>query len=228
MDNGYWKVSGRETTNLCIDVEALAQHSSSRIRAILAASDTTPAEVLRSLAVDTDGSVRLAAALNRKCPSDVLQRLSVDTDWLLRLGLATQLDVCEDILLALARHKNPYVAAQSCHALNAQALERKLKGLSISCQPGSTHKLGELFVAAKKVNAEHLSAALALSKSHGLRLGRVLLQVGIVSSEAIVEALRLQNLLRRNEIEIADAMEILSQTELNEGMVSEDFPWIRV
>jgi hypothetical protein len=123
--------------------------------------------------------------------------------------LASQLDVCEDILLALATHKNPFLAAQSRHALNALALERKLKELNVTCQLGSTHKLGELLVGAKKVNTDQLSLALALCRSHGLRLGRVVLQVGIVSSAAIVEALRLQALLRRNEIALADATVIL-------------------
>ncbi len=195
-----------------IDIELLARHSSSRIRAVLAASDKTPPDVLRLLARDQDTSVKMATALNPTCPLDVLESLSVDSDWSIRLGLATQLDVSEEILRALLAHRNPYLAAQSLHALNAIDLERKVEELHISCRPAANHKLGELLVDAKKLGAEQLSHTLDLARLHGLRLGRVLLQAGIVSSATIVEALRLQSLLRRNEIDLIDATNILSQT----------------
>jgi hypothetical protein len=204
-------VPGVETTDFCIDVEALAMHSCSRIRAIVASSDKTPAAVLRSLAKDPDSSVKLAAALNPICPLDVLETLAVDTDWSVRLGLAAELDVCEDILEALLTHKNPYLAAQSRHALNALALERTLKELDICGKPGSIHRLGELLVGAKIAETQQLSRALELARSRGLRLGRVLLQIGLVPALAIIEALRLQALLRRDEITIADATSILSE-----------------
>jgi hypothetical protein len=45
---GYSMVPGIETTDLSIDIEALVKHSSSHIRAVVASSNTTPAEVIRS------------------------------------------------------------------------------------------------------------------------------------------------------------------------------------
>ncbi len=201
-----------EPMDSSVDLELLARHSSSRIRAVLAASDKTPADVLRMLASDHDTSVKLAAALNPTCPLDILESLSVDTDWSVRLGLATQLDVCEEILRALLTHRNPYLAAQSRHALNALELERKLRELNITFQSGSDFKLGELLVAANLISMEQLMQSLELARAHDLLLGRVLIQAGIVSSAVIIEALRLQGLLRRNAIEMDDAVVKLSQT----------------
>jgi hypothetical protein len=179
-----------------MDFTALAQHSSSYVRASLASNPETPQDVIRQLAKDENSSVQLAAALNPSCPVDVLESLSRDPDWNVRLALANQLDVCEDILLALVDHKNPYLAAQSRYALAALEFEKKLKELAPVLAPGADYKLGELLVASKQISQDDLSSAIEAGRTFQLRLGRVLLQAGVVRSAVIIEALRLQSSLR--------------------------------
>lgn len=193
-----------------IDIEALAQHSSSQVRSILASSLETPPEVLRLLANDKNSSVKLAAALNPACPLDILQSLSVDSDWSVRLGLASQLDVCDEILTALLTHRNPYLAAQSKHAIAAAAFERKLKEQNVIFVQGAKYRLGELLVEAKKLSPDHLARALKLGREHYLRLGRVLLQTELVQAPTLLEALRLQGLLRTEKIELAGVYEMIA------------------
>jgi hypothetical protein len=200
----------RSATEGCVDIEALAQHSSSYIRGALASNPTTPPEVLRLLVNDPNDSVKLAAALNPECPLDVLRSLSEASDWNIRIGLANQLDICDDILSALLTHRNPYLAAQSRYALSAAAFERKVKELEIVCVPGTKYKLGELLIAAKQISPDHLASALTLGQTHHLRLGRVLLQTGMVKASVLIEALRLQSLLRKESIDLADATKLLT------------------
>jgi len=195
-----------------IDIEALAQHSSSQVRAVLASSRETPPNVLRLLANDSNSSVKLAAALNPSCPLDILESLSVDTDWSIRLGLASQLDVCDEILSALLTHRNPYLAAQSKHAIAAAAFERKVKEQKIVFVQGSKYKLGELLLGAKQLRDDHLASALKLGRDHYLRLGRVLLQTDLVRAPMLLEALRLQALLRTEQIEFAGVYEMIANT----------------
>jgi hypothetical protein len=196
-----------------VDIEALAQHSSSQVRTVLASSRDTPPEVLRILASDTNSSVKLAAALNPSCPLDILKSLSLDTDWSVRLGLANQLDVGEEILAALLTHRNPYLAAQSKHAIAAATFERKLKEENIVVVQGGQYRLGELLVGAKLLSPENLIKALKLGKEHNLRLGRVLLQTEIVRASALFEALRLQMLLRAKQIELGSVYEMIASAK---------------
>lgn len=195
-----------------IDIEALAQHSSGRVRAVLASSRKTPPEVLRLLANDTNSSVKLAAALNPSCPLDILENLSTDSDCSIRLGLANQLDVCDEILSALLTHRNPYLAAQAKLAIDAAEFERKLKEQNIVLVQGTKYKLGELLVGAKKLNADQLAIALKLGREHSLKLGRVLLQTDLVRASALLEALKLQALLRRGEIELSGVYDRIANT----------------
>lgn len=193
-----------------VDIEALAQHSSSQVRTVLASNRETPPEVLRLLAHDTNSSVKLAAALNPSCPLDILENLSVDADWSIRLGLVNQLDVCDEILTALLTHRNPYLAAQSKHAIVAKTFERNLKEQEICFVQGAKYKLGELLVGAKKLSPDHLTSALKFARDHHLRLGRVLLQTELIQAPMLIEALRLQALLRREKIEFAGVYETIA------------------
>ena len=193
-----------------VDIEALAQHSSSQVRTVLASSKDTPPEVLRLLASDSNSSVKLAAALNPACPLDILESLAVDADWTIRLGLANQLDVCDEILSALLTHRNPYLAAQSKHAIAAKAFERKLKEQHVVLVRGAKYKLGELLVGANVLSSEHLESALKLGREHHLRLGRVLLQTELIQAPILVESLRLQALLRTEKIEFAGVYEMIA------------------
>jgi hypothetical protein len=192
-----------------VDVEALAQHSSSRIRTILASSSTTPPAVLRLLATDKNSSVMLAVALNPACPLDVLEMLSRSSDRSTRLGLASQLDVCDEILSALVTHRNPYLASQSKHALEARAFEQKLRDGNVRCVKGNKYKLGELLVGAGQLSSEDLEVALKLSREHKLLLGRVLMQTGMVSPAVLHKALKFQMLLRTGEIEFSGSYEMI-------------------
>ena len=140
---------------------------------------------------------------------DVLEKMSQDPDPKVRLGLANQLDMCDEILSALLTHRNPYVAVQAKYALAASVFERKLKELGIRAVSGCDHKLGELLVRAQQLVPENLDAALELGRQQNLRLGRVLLQAGLVSASVLVESLRLQALLRQKEIEERDVIQIL-------------------
>ncbi len=196
-----------------IDIEALAQHSSSQVRTVLASSQETPPEVLRLLANDSNSSVKLAAALNPSCPLDILESLSVDSDWSIRLGLASQLDVSEEILSALLTHRNPYLAAQSKLAIAAASFERKLKEQNIVCIQGAKYKLGELLLGARQLSADHLESALKLVREHHLRLGRVLLQTDLIQAPMLLEALRLQALLRTEKIEFAGVCEMIASAK---------------
>jgi len=195
-----------------VDIEALAQHSSSQIRTMLASSQDTPPEVLRLLATDTSSSVKLAAALNPSCPLDILERLSVDSDWSIRLGLANQLDVCDEILSALVTHRNPYLAAQSKLAMAAAVFERQLKEQKIIPTPGTRYKLGELLVEAKELKSDRLEIALNLAQVNKLRLGRVLLQTELVQAPLLLRALRLQSLLRTGKIDCANVYEMFASS----------------
>lgn len=194
-----------------VDIEALSQHSSSQIRTILASSHDTPPEVLRVLARDSSSSVKLAAALNPSCPLDTLECLSTDPDWSMRLGLANQLDVCDEILSALLKHRNPYLAAQTRYAIAAAVFERQLKEQNISPATGPRYKLGELLVEAKELPADGLEIALNLVKVHNLRLGRVLLQTEMVEAPVLLKALKLQTLLRTGKIDCTNVYELFAR-----------------
>ncbi len=193
-----------------LDVESLAKHSSRHIREVVACNPETPPHVLQLLVTDPDPAVKLAVALNPGCPLHVLQNLARSSDWNIRVGLASQLDVCEDILLALLQHKNPYLSAQARHALSAAAFERKVSELEIVSTTGTDYKLGELLVQAKHISEDRVTDARSLAQAHRLRLGRVLLQTGAVKASVLIEALRLQSLLRRQLIGLAEALNILS------------------
>lgn len=201
-----------------IDVEALAQHSSSRIRTILASSSTTPPAVLRLLATDKNSSVMLAVALNPACPLDVLEKLSKSTDRSVRLGLANQLDVCDEILTALLTHRNPYLASQAKRTLQVREFEQKLREDKVCCVKGNKHKLGEVLVGAGQLSSEDLETALKLSREHKLLLGRVLLQTEMVSSAVLHKALKSQMLLRTGEIEFSGSYEIIDSESTNKSM----------
>lgn len=193
-----------------IDIKALAQHSSSQVRTVLASSHDTPPDVLRLLARDKNNSVKLAAALNPYCPLEILESLSVDSDWSMRLGLANQLDVCEEILSALVTHRNPYLAAQSKYAIAAAVFERQLKEQNIVPTSGPRYKLGEILVEAKALTSDNLEIVLNLAQVNSLRLGRVLLQIELIQAPLLLKALKLQSLLRLGKIDRTDAYEMFA------------------
>ncbi|HEY9758191.1 MAG TPA: hypothetical protein V6C97_23700 [Oculatellaceae cyanobacterium] len=196
-----------------VGFEALARHSSSQIRAVLASSQATPSSILRVLADDSEISVRLAAILNSACPIDVLEKLSNDPTPRIRLGLANQLDVCDDILLALSAHQNPYLAAQAKYAIAAAMFERKVEELQIPIVSTNEHQLGRLLVLSNLLTESDLKMALSEARSFNLRLGRVLLQLRLVKASLIVECLRLQWLLRSGEIDYSSAVHNLKHAQ---------------
>jgi hypothetical protein len=195
-----------------VDLDALAQHSASRVRAIVAADPDTPPDLLRSLIVDDDISVKMAAALNPACPSDILRELCSDPSPAIRLGLASQLDLSDEILMVLVTHKNPYLADQAKYGLAAALFERKIEERGIELIAGSEYKLGSLLVASKHLSEDALIAALDLARKLKLRIGRVLLQTGQVRPSILTEALRLQELLRKHRIELTGALKSLADS----------------
>ncbi|MBS1955445.1 MAG: hypothetical protein JST89_14775 [Cyanobacteria bacterium SZAS-4] len=186
--------------------ERLSQHPASWIRTAVAANVYTAPDLLRTLCRDKNISVRLAAAFNTSCPIDCLNELAESDDWESRLGLVTQLDLCEEILLALTNHRNPYLVKQARLAVTALELEQRLEKIQMLNDRGDKFKLGMLLVDAKIIELKDLSAALELSSRHNIKIGRTLLQVGLVSSDMLFRALSLQSQLRNREIAREEAL----------------------
>ncbi len=202
MPNSEARIASRDIDDLCLN-------SSSFVRAALAANLRTPADTLRVLAADSNLSVKLAAAFNPSCPLDSLEKLAESTDWPIRLGLSAELDLCEEILQALVKHRNPYLRSQARQALTALEMEKQLKLLNL----GRTifqHKLGALLIEANRLNKIQLNLALELGEKYGLKLGQVLVRVGLIDSKTIVEALQIQWLIQTGETDLASGINRLA------------------
>lgn len=193
-----------------MQIERLSQHPASWVRVAVASNVYTAPELLRTLCRDEQVSVRIAAAFNSACPIDCLEELADSDDWDNRLGLVTQLDLCEEILVALTQHRNPYLVSQAQVALTALELERRLERIIVRSDGGDQHKLGALLLDAKLVKLTELLRALRLSHQHNVKIGRILLQVGLVSSDRIFQALSLQSQLRNHEISLDRALSDLA------------------
>jgi hypothetical protein len=190
--------------------ERLSQHPASWVRTAVASNVYTAPELLRALCHDENISVRLAAAFNSSCPIECLEELAKSTEWEIRLGLVSQLDLCEEILVALTKHRNPYLVNQAELALTALEMERRLEKAQIRPAGSDNFKIGTLLVDANLITLTELQKALTCSQKHNIKIGRTLLQVGLVSSDSLFQALSLQTQLRSDEISIAKALSILS------------------
>lgn len=202
MPNSEAKIASRDIDELCLN-------SSSFVRAALAANLRTPANTLRVLSEDSNLSVKLAAAFNPSCPLDCLEKLAGSTDWTIRLGLITELDLCEEILQALVQHRNPYLRSQARQALTAIKMEKQLKLLNLG-HAIFVHKLGSLLVDAQKLNKGQLTLALEFGEKYGLKLGQVLMRVGLIDSTIIVEALHVQWLIHTGETDLESGVKRLA------------------
>ena len=202
MPNSQARIASRDIDDLCLN-------SSSFVRAALAANLRTPADTLRVLSEDSNLSVKLAAAFNPSCPLDCLQKLAESTDWTVRLGLMTELDLCEEILQALVQHRNPYLRSQAKQALIALEMEKQLKLLDLG-HAIFLDQLGALLIKAKKLSTGQLTLALQFAEKYGMKLGQVLLRVGLVDAAIIVEALHVQWLIHTGQIDLESGVKRIS------------------
>lgn len=76
-------------------------------------------------------------------------------------------------------------------------------------------KLGELFVAAKKLKRNEVEVALAIAQANNKQTGDVLLEMGWVDDELLDRAVHAQALLRRNRIDYAQAIEMIRDGACN-------------
>ncbi len=178
------------------------------IRAAVAANINTPVEILSALAADPDRRVRLAVATNLATPTRILEQLASDDEMLLVCRLK-ELDVSVDILVALMQNRNPYVRRQAELTWIGREFERALKESCQGVAAGNSYRLGELLVASKLVLQADIAEALVDCRLYEIPLGRALLQTDAVAADVLVKALRLQTLIRDEQMAFVDAIEDL-------------------
>jgi hypothetical protein len=178
------------------------------IRAAVAANNKTPTSILDELATDPNRLVRLAVATNLATPTVILERLALDDELPIAFRLK-ELDVSVDILVALMQNRNPYIRKQAELTWIGREFEAALKE---SCQgfvAGDSYKLGELLVQSELVEEAVIAEALVDSRLYAIPLGRALLQTDVVTAEVLLKALRLQALIREEQIGIDEAIKEL-------------------
>ncbi|MBP9094449.1 hypothetical protein KBI23_25750 [bacterium] len=178
------------------------------IRAAVAANSNTPASILDALATDPDRLVRLAVATNLSTPTAILEKLALDDELPVAFRLK-ELDVSVDILVALMQNRNPYIRKQAELTWIGREFEAALEESCQGCVPGDSYKLGELLVQSKLVEEAAIAEALVDSRLYALPLGRALLQTDVVTAEVLLKALRLQTLIREEQIGIDEAIKEL-------------------
>ena len=178
------------------------------IRAAVAANVYTPVEILSALAADPDRRVRLAVATNLATPTRVLEQLASDDEMQLVCRLK-ELDVSVDILVALMQNRNPYIRRQAELTWNGREFEHALKESCQGVAAGNGYRLGELLVASKLVPEADIAEALVDCRLYEIPLGRALLQTDAVAADVLVKALRLQTLIRDEQMAFVDAIEDL-------------------
>lgn len=178
------------------------------IRAAVAANRNTPATILSALAADPDRRVRLAVATNLSTPTSVLEKLALD-DALPTLCRLKELDVSVDILVALMQNRNPYVRKQAEVTWIGREFESALKDSCQALVAGNSYRLGELLVESKLVEEPAIAEALVDCRLYAIPLGRALLQTELVTAEVLLNALRLQTLIREEQIGFDDAIKEL-------------------
>ncbi|MFA7335589.1 MAG: hypothetical protein WC028_02305 [Candidatus Obscuribacterales bacterium] len=178
------------------------------IRAAVAANRNTPATILAALATDPDRRVRLSVATNLSTPTAILEKLTLDDDLAIVCRLK-ELDVSVDILVALMQHRNPYIRKQAELTWIGREFETALNESCQAVVTGDSYKLGELLVEAKLVEEAAIAEALVDCPLYAIPLGRALLQTDAVRAEVLLKALRLQALIREEQIGFDDAIKEL-------------------
>lgn len=200
------------------ELRTLWNDQSANVRRRIASNPATPKDVLRMLASDADEDVRIAVGRNRSTPRHVVRSLAKDNSANVRYGLAGDRSVPIDVIEKLAEDENAYVMDQAQRTLEGIALEEALKQANFIHEPGDQARLGDLLVESGLLRAEELKKYLSLSLELGLPLGHTMARAKALPRATIVISLQLQLLVRRKQIELQEAINLLKLRAQNKVM----------
>jgi len=191
----------------------LAVHPNPAVRRRLAENPETASEVLAKLADDPEPEVRAGLAWNKAVTNTVLERLCQDPDVDVRLALTENHQLPGSVLAVLAEDENPYVKRAAQGALEILELEAYLEAQRFCIEAGLDARLGQVLVAADKVDASALAGFLETAQTRSEPLGHVLIRDGGLSKHLVGKALMLQFSVRNGAVTLEQAVEQLKEEQ---------------
>jgi hypothetical protein len=175
----------------------------------MAEDSGTPVDILKLVAAEGDAELRAALARNPSAPLEILSALAADKDVRVRLAVAGQATAAKEILETLCHDYDASVRLLAQCTLEGANFESRLYEEGFICQDGTEARLGELLIVAGVLDQALLENSLEVSRQDQLPLGRVLIKYKRVDSDLVIQALKLQSLVRNKKLTLVSAEERL-------------------
>jgi hypothetical protein len=184
----------------------------------IAEHDSAPPDLLATLSNNSDPEIRSLVGCNKNTPIEIVRRLARDQSPDVRYFMAGEYHLAEEILRILADDENPYVRARAMQTLEGLALEHELTQGNFIAIKGTHGMLGALLVASEVLDGRRADQCVYRAKEKAIPLGRYLVCEGLVTKKVILTALKCQQLLREQKMELPEVIQEIR-------MVNDEFSW---
>ncbi len=208
VHENYLKAGNPETP--VMELRKLFAERDHKVRRRLAENPCTPEDMLRDLSSDDNPEVRIAVAENPQVLRDVLEQLVRDESVYVRFALSGHYSLPLDLLEYLAEEDdNPYVQDHASRTLEGLFLEKALADAGFVHIEGDKEKLGELLVEAGILTTEQIEELLRIAREREIPLGRALVQTRALPRTIVVAALKAQQKMRNSDYSRGEAVNAL-------------------